>query len=108
MRHRGGGTVDLNDIADVIDARAVSYEEVEAIIGRLEDEGMAVGEPLTGYDVGLMRNVIVTAHRLREKLRRKPTIEEIALEAGLPPFAVRRALEHGSRAGRPRPMALAH
>jgi hypothetical protein len=40
-RHRSEGRVDLNDIAEVIDARSVTYEEVELIITRLEAEGSA-------------------------------------------------------------------
>jgi hypothetical protein len=100
VRHRSTGRVDLNDIAEVIDARAVTYDEVELIIAGLEAEGLAVGEPLTGHDVGIMRSVIVTAHKLAAKLRRRPTVEEIAVESGHPPYAVRRALEHGKNAAR--------
>ncbi len=100
VRHRSGGRVDLNDIAEVIDARAISYEEVEQIIVCLEQEGLRVGEPLTGRDVGVLRSVIVTAHRLTAKLRRRPTVDEIASESGHPTHTVRRALEHGSSAAR--------
>ena len=37
-RHRSTGRVDLTDIAEVVDRRPVSYEEVEYIIDRLESE----------------------------------------------------------------------
>jgi hypothetical protein len=103
-RHRAERSVDLNDIAEVIDARAVTYEEVEVIIDKLESEGLEVGEALSGYDVGVMRSVIVTAHRLRDKLRRSPTIAEIAEGSGHTPHAVRRALERAGSAGRQRLM----
>jgi len=95
---RTTGRVDLNDIAEVIDARAVTYDEVEDIISRLESEGLRVGEPLSGRDIGVIRSVIVTGHRLTEKLRRRPTVEEIAVDSGHPPHVVRRALEHGRAA----------
>lgn len=101
-RHRAIGRVDLNDIAEVIGTRPVTYEEVEHIIARLETEGLRVGEPLTHSDVARMRHIIVTAHRLRAKLSRRPTIDEIAADSGHPPYAVRRALETGRRAARVR------
>ncbi|MCC6552204.1 MAG: hypothetical protein IT372_04170 [Polyangiaceae bacterium] len=99
-RHRATGRVDLNDIAEVIGARAVTYDEIEHVIDRLEAEGLRVAEPLRGQDVVVMRAVIVSALRLRARLHRRPTVDEIAAECGHPPHAVRRALEHGRRAAR--------
>jgi hypothetical protein len=101
-RHRGTGRVDLNDITEVIGGRAVSYEEVDRLIGELEAAGLRVAEPLSGQDVVVMRSVIVSAHRLRARLSRRPTVDEIASECGHPPHAVRRALEHGRLAARVR------
>lgn len=99
-RHRSDGRVDLNDIAEVIDARAVTFEEVELLIDRLEAEGLRVGEALTNQEIGVMRHVIVTGHKLSAKLRRRPTVDEIAVHSGHPPHAVRRALERARSAGR--------
>jgi len=98
-RHRRLGRVDLNDIAEVVNARAVSYDEIDHIIARLEAEGLRVGEPLTGSDLLVMRGVLIAAHRLRTQLQRRPTVDEIAAECGHAPHTVRRALEHGRRAG---------
>jgi hypothetical protein len=84
--------VDLDDIAEVIDARAVSYEEVELIVDRLEAEGLSVGEPLNGEEIATMRCVVVTGHRLTAKLRRRPTIDEVAADSGHSVSSVRRAL----------------
>lgn len=91
-QHRGTGRVALDDIAEVIDARAVTYEEVELIVDRLEAEGLSVGEPLGGQEIAVLRCVIVTGHRLTAKLRRRPTIPELALHSGHPESTVRRAL----------------
>lgn len=99
-RHRVTGRVDLNDITEVIDGRAVTYEEVEHIVERLEAEGLRVAEPLDGNDVGVIRTVIESARRLNAELRRRPTVLEIALACGHAPHTVRRALEHGRSAGR--------
>ncbi|KYF63717.1 hypothetical protein BE15_09335 [Sorangium cellulosum] len=90
--------MDLNDIAEVIDRRAVSYEEVEHIIDRLESEGLRVAEPLDPGDVEVLRAVLESARRLAAELGRRPTLGEIALACGHAPHAVRRALEQAGRA----------
>jgi hypothetical protein len=97
-RHRSSGRVHLNDIAEVIDARPVTYDEVEQLITRLEAEGLEVGEPLNNHDIGVLRHVLTCARRLRSELRRKPTVNEVARDSGYPAHAVRRALEHGKSA----------
>ena len=99
-RHPSAGRVDLNDIAEVIGARAVTYEEVDGIITRLEAEGLSVGDSLTEAEVAVMHRVVAAARRLREQLHRRPTIEEIAADSEQPAHAVRRALEHAGRAAR--------
>ena len=96
--YRNAGRVDLDDISEAIDGRAVSHDEIDQIIARLEAEGLRVGGPLSGQDVVVMRSVILGAHRLQERLGRRPTVDEIAAECGHPPRVVRRALEHGRRA----------
>lgn len=99
-RYRGTGRVDLDDIAEVVGLRAVSYEEVDLIIERLEAEGLRVGEPLDEGDVAVMRAILAAARRLRLEMGRRPTVEEIAAASGHAPHAVRRALEQAQRAGR--------
>lgn len=99
-RHQSSGRVDLNDIAEVIDARAVTYEEVDAIITRLESEGLRVGDTLTEREVEVVRSVVAAARSLNTTLRRRPTVEEIAAESGHSAHTVRRALEHGGRPAR--------
>lgn len=97
-RHRGTGRVDLDDIAEVVGPRAVSYEEVDLIIERLEAEGLRVGEPLDEADVAVMHAILAAARRLRLDLGRSPTVEETATASGHAQHTVRRALEHAQRA----------
>jgi pyrroline-5-carboxylate reductase len=94
-RHADAGRVDLNDIAEAIDARSVSYDEVEYIVTRLEAEGLEVGEPIDASEVRVMRTVIGAARTLRSSLNRSPTIAEISAVSGHTQQAVRRALERG-------------
>jgi hypothetical protein len=99
-RHRSSGHVHLNDIAEVIDARPVTYDEVEHLIDRLEAEGLRVGEPLDREDIATMKKVLESARRLRVELKRPPSVDEVAADSGYAPHTVRRALEHGNSAGR--------
>jgi DNA-binding MarR family transcriptional regulator len=94
-RHRAQGRVDLNDIDEVIGDRAVSYEEVEHIVDRLEAEGLEVGEPVDEHDIGVIRQVLEHARALRASLDRTPTVTEIARASGHPAHVVRRSLERG-------------
>jgi hypothetical protein len=100
-RHKDSGYTDLNDIAEVIGGRGVTYDEVEHLIVRLEAEGIRVGEPPEAPEIEVMRAVIGSARRLRVRLRRRPTVDEISEDIGYPPHAVRRALERGASAARP-------
>ena len=100
-RHRSSGRVDLNDVAEVIDARAVSYEEVDWIIARLEAEGLVVGE--APGDLGIAGDVVARARALSLALGRTPTVAEIAADTGRPEHAIRRALEQVARVGKGKP-----
>lgn len=94
-RHRSSGRVELDDIAEVIGERAVSYDEVELIVERLETEGLLVGEPVGEDEVEAIRLVLEKARELRVALGRTPTIAEVAEASAKPPQVVRRALARG-------------
>jgi hypothetical protein len=95
-RHRESGRIDLDDIAEVIGTRAVSYDEVEYLVDRLEADGFEVGEGIGASDVEIMREVLESARGLRGSLGRSPTVDEIALASGKAPHVVRRALERAA------------
>lgn len=99
-RHRAEGRVHLDDMAEVIGTRAVSHDEVDALIAALEAEGLRVGEAPNEEDLARMRAVIEGARTLRKALGRAPTVAEIAAASGQPAHVVRRALEDVQRAGR--------
>jgi hypothetical protein len=102
-RHRASGRVHLNDLAEVIGARAVTPEEIEHVIDRLEAEGLRVGEALDDQDIDALRAVLESARRLRGSLGRQPCVEELAADTGRPAHEVRRALEHVRRTARSGP-----
>jgi len=94
-RHEITQRIDLNDIAEVIGARAVSYEEVEEVIATLEAEGCRVDTLPTAHEMGLLQKVLAKARQLRAELGRNPSVEEIAQGCAIPLYVVRRALENG-------------
>jgi len=102
-RHADTGHVHLNDLAESIGVEAVTPDEIEAIVDRLEAAGLRVGEPLDSLDVLVIREVLTSARRLREGLGRAPTVDEVAADAGHPAHLVRRALEHAAAARSARP-----
>lgn len=97
-RHRASGRVHLNDMAEVIGTSAITPEEIEELVDRLEAEGLRVGEALDAQDVEAVRAVLGSARRLRASLGRRPTVDELSADTGLPAHEVRRALEHAGRA----------
>jgi hypothetical protein len=98
-RHGTTTRVDLNDIAEIIGDRTVSYEEVEAIITELEVRGCAVGGEPTVREMAMLREVLTAARELKGSLGRQPRIDEIAAAVSQPAFVVRRALENGGTLG---------
>jgi hypothetical protein len=101
-RHRDTGHVHLNDLAEVIGTQAITSEEVDDLISRLEAAGLRVGEALDGRDIQVMNEVLGGARRLAASLGRRPTVDEIAAGTGHPAHVVRRALEHAAAAAKPR------
>lgn len=99
-RHGTTQRVDLNDIAEVIGDRPVSYDEVDGLIAELERRGCQVGGEPSVREMALLREVVVAARKLETELGRRPKIEEIAMAIDHPPFVVRRAVENGGQLGR--------
>ncbi|HEY8074869.1 MAG TPA: sigma-70 domain-containing protein [Labilithrix sp.] len=84
--------VTLDAIGDAIGARAVSHDEVDAILQALELRGRRVIAPEGGGGEERLRTVVVTARALTTELSRRPTIAEIASRSGLAEAEVRQAL----------------
>ena len=103
VRHGIATRVDLNDIAEVIGGRAVSYDEVDLIITTLQQRGCQVGGEPSVREMALLGEVLQAARRLREQLERQPSVDEIAAAIEQPTFVVRRAVESGGALGRSKP-----
>jgi hypothetical protein len=100
VRHQASGRVHLDDLAEVIGARAVTPEEIEYLIDQLAAAGLRVGEDPDEQDVGALRAVLASARKLEATLGRRPSVDEIARDVGRPAHEVRRSLEHAARHAR--------
>lgn len=96
----GPGRVSLDDLAERLGARVVSYEEIDAVIGELERRGLVVGDEGVPAASTSLPEVLTSARRLRGELGRTPTVAEIAHASGLPTDAIRRALWAAAILGR--------
>jgi hypothetical protein len=85
-------SVTLDELAEALGVLSVSHAEIDALIDALEARGVLVA-PADEVDLpGELGRVLAAARALAPALGRRPTSEEIAARAGLPPASVRRAL----------------
>jgi biotin operon repressor len=88
----GGDDLSLNELADALGNRSVSYAEVEEMIEQLERGGIELESPEPADLPAELRQVILSARTLTGELGHAPTPSEIADRSGLPETIVRRAL----------------
>jgi hypothetical protein len=84
--------VTLDAIGDAIGTRAVSTDDVDAIMVALETRGRRIVGPEGGGGEERLRVVVTTARALVGELGRRPTVSEIAARAQMEERDVRHAL----------------
>jgi hypothetical protein len=85
-------TISLDALGDVIGTRAISADEIDAMMRALEAHDRVIGAPEGGGGEEHLRTVIATARALSRSLGRRPTIAEIASQASIAERDVRHAL----------------
>jgi hypothetical protein len=86
-----GGDVSIDDLGDAIGVRAVTPDEIDAMMRAIEARGIAIVAPAGGAEKHL--GAVVKATRaLRAELGRTPTIAEVAARAAIAETDVRHAL----------------
>ena len=88
----GRTRVSLDELADAIGARAVSFDDIDALMRALEAAGTEVAAPMGGDGEARLRVVLPAARALRSELGRAPTVDEIAERTAIPRDRVRVAL----------------
>ena len=96
----GSREVTLDEVGEAIGVAAVSFEDVEALLGALEGAGRRVRGPEGARGVGNLRRVLPEARALATSLGRRPTLAELAARTGLSEDDVRHALALGRVMGR--------
>jgi hypothetical protein len=84
--------ITLDAIGEAIGTRAITPEEIDAIIRALEAAGRTVSGPAGGDGEARLKAVLTAARELRPELGRAPTVGEIAARSGLGEDQVRHAL----------------
>lgn len=84
--------IPLDAIGNAIGARAVTAEEIDAIMTALETAGRRVVSPDGGSGEERLKAVVGAARALAPELGRPATVSEIAARARLTPDEVRHAL----------------
>jgi len=87
-----GDRLSLDQIAEAIGTLRVTPDEIDALLGWLEERGRAVADPVGRGASALLGEVLSVARVLRVELGRTPQPREIAERASLSLEAVQRAL----------------
>lgn len=87
-----GGAISLDAIGDAIGTRAVSADEIDAMMSMLEEQGRRVVSPEGGRGEAKLKTVLDAARILRAELGRAPRHDEIAARAGMSREDVQHAL----------------
>lgn len=86
------GAVTLDALGEALGARAVTPDEIDAMIAALEARGVEVSVAQGGDGERHLALVVTAIRALRVELGRAPRVDELAVRAGLPEQAVRHAL----------------
>ena len=88
----------LDELAEELLRKPVSYPDIEELIGALEAVGIDLEGPSTPASPEELSQVLSSARAFAAEHGRRPTIAELAVRAGLSPIVVRRSLHLGQSA----------
>jgi 2-hydroxychromene-2-carboxylate isomerase len=91
-RTPAGGVIDLDTIGEAIGARAISQDEIDAVLATIEQRGRHVATPSGGQGEAILKTVLDAARVLQTELGRPPRADEIATRAGISREEVQHAL----------------
>jgi hypothetical protein len=99
--HPNGLTLD--ELAEELLRKPVSYPDIEELIAALEADGIDLEGPSSPARPEELARVLDSARAFAAEHRRRPTVAELAERAGLSPLVVRRALHLGKSAAQEKP-----
>jgi hypothetical protein len=89
----------LDELSEELQARPLGYDEIDEIIGALEEAGVDLDAPARPPRPEELAQVLAAVRALSAEQGRRPTVPEIATRAGLTPTVVARALRFGRSLG---------
>ena len=96
VAHPDGLTLDV--LSEELSTRAVTYGDIDEIIGALEEAGVNLEGPEPAARPEELFRVLTAARALAAETGKRPSPDEIAERAGLTAAAVRRSLRVGRSA----------
>jgi hypothetical protein len=91
--HPNGLTLD--ELSDELSTKAVTYADIDELIGALEAEGRDLGATTSVAHPDDLKRVLTAVRAIVAETGKKPTADEIAARTGQTATAVRRALQLG-------------
>jgi len=88
----------LDELSEELSTKAVTYADVDELIGALEDAGVDLGGPPAAGRTEDLTRVLDAVRALISETGARPSAEAIAERTGLTPTVVRRALRLGRSA----------
>lgn len=85
----------LNELGEELLRKPVDYADIDEIIGALEEAGINLDNPAPQPRPEDLVRVLKAVRALTDETGGRPSVEEIAVRAGLTISAVRRALKLG-------------
>lgn len=94
-----GEELSLDELAEIIGAASISYDEIGWLIDHAEQAGRSISckGPNLGEDLAA---VLKSARALSTVLQRRPTLRELAEHSGLPSSRIVSALRYAQVLGR--------
>jgi hypothetical protein len=89
----------LDELSDEIWNRPLSYADIDALIGALEEAGIDLEASEAAPRPEELVQVLAAARALAQETGSRPSVEQIATRAGLTPTTVRKALRMGRSFG---------
>lgn len=77
------GAITLDAVGEALGSMAVSTDEIDALLQALEGAGRTITTPAGPGAERHLKQVVAAARSVKTRLERRPTLAEVAAEAGL-------------------------
>lgn len=86
------GVISLDAVGEAVGTLSVSTGEIDALLGALEAQGRHIASPEGGAGEGHLKRVVAAVRVLKRDEAHRPTLRDVAVQAGLSRSDVLQAL----------------